>query len=189
MTDPAFIGFATLLGATGLMRLVEVVVSMRRMARRAGAVVAEPWLFPAMAGLHLALVVLPIAEVLVAGRPFRWSVGGVALGVLAGATLLRVWTLATIGGAWNVRVVRPEECAVATTGPYRFIRHPNYLVVVLELAALPLVHSAWVSAIVLMMWNGAVLWVRIRTEEAELMRVPAWRRAFADRARLLPGVF
>ena len=78
---------------------------------------------------------------------------------------------------------------VVTHGPYSFIRHPNYLCVILELAALPLLHSAWLSALVLTAWNAGVLFVRIRTEEAMLMQIPRWRDAFSRRARLIPGVF
>ena len=105
------------------------------------------------------------------------------------ATALRIWTLATIGRSWNVRVVVPEDIRIATTGPYRFIRHPNYLVVILEIAALPLFHGAWMSAIFLTLLNAFVLLHRIRTEEAALAQIPAWVDAMRDRARLLPGLF
>ncbi len=185
--SPAFAVFAALLAATGAMRLVELGVSVRRIRRRPGAVVAEPRLFPAMAALHAGLVVGPVVEVVVAGRPFRPWLGFACLAVLAAATALRGWTLWTLGGAWNVRVVRPD--AVVTSGPYRYIRHPNYLCVILELLALPLFHGAWVSAAALGAVNAAVLAARIRTEEAALMQVDGWREAFADRARLIPGVF
>jgi methyltransferase len=181
--------FAALIVGTGAMRLVELAVSVRRIRARPQHLVHEPRLFPAMAALHTALVVLPLAEVWLLDRAFSWAVAGPALGILAAATALRVWTLATIGGAWNVRVVRPDEHAVATTGPYRYIRHPNYLCVVLELFALPLVHGAWASSLVLTLGNAAVLAVRVPTEERALMQVEAWRRAFEHRARFLPGLF
>ncbi len=181
--------FALVLATTGLMRLVELVVSVRRIRARPDDLVAEPRLFPAMAGLHVGLVALPLVEVLVLDPAFSWAVAGPALGVLLAATALRVWTLRTIGRAWNVRVVRPEPGTVVTSGPYRYIRHPNYLCVILEIAALPLLHTAWLSAIGLSLLNAAVLAVRIRTEEAALTRIDAWREAFAKRARLIPGLF
>jgi methyltransferase len=183
----AFGAFVGLLLLTGAMRIAELLVSVRRMRARPQAVVAEPRLFPAMALLHAGLVVLPIAEVALLGRAFSWAVAAPALVALLLATALRIWTLRTIGAAWNVRVVRPD--AVVTTGPYRWIRHPNYLCVVLELAALPLVHSAWLAALALSLWNAAVLAVRIRTEEEALARVPGWREAFAERARFVPWIF
>lgn len=181
--------FAILLGLTGVMRVVELVVSRMRMARKPQDVVSEPWLFPLMVVLHTGLVTLPLAEVWLLHVPFRLWLCLAAGGVLVAATALRVWTLWTIGGAWNVRVVRPEGAQIATTGPYRWIRHPNYLVVVLEIAALPLLHGAVGSALFLTALNAIVLYNRIRTEEAMLQQVPEWVDAMGDRARLLPGVF
>ena len=183
----AFLFFAGLLLGTGLMRLVEVVVSVRRMRSNRAAAVAEPWLFPAMVALHIGLVFAPLAEVWFLDRPFSWTVGAAAFAVLVGASCLRFWTLWTLGRAWNVRVVRPGT--IVTTGPYAWVRHPNYLVVILEIASLPLVHGAWWSALVLTVTNAAVLYRRIRTEEETLCELPAWRSAMADRARLVPGVF
>jgi methyltransferase len=171
------------------MRLGEVVVSVRRMRARPDAVVAEPRLFPAMVALHTAFIALPLAEVLLLSRAFSPWLAGSALAVFAFACGLRVWTLGTIGRAWNVRVVVPEADAIATTGPYRYIRHPNYLVVILEIASLPLVHGAWISSIALSIANGLVLAVRIRNEERALAEIPAWRAHMADKARLLPGVW
>ena len=181
--------FVSLLLGTGLMRLVELAVSVRRMRARPDDVVQEPWLFPLMAILHAGLVFLPLLEVYGLGRPVIWPLTGAALLTLVLATVLRIWTLSTIGTAWNVRVVAPPADGIAVTGPYAWIRHPNYLVVILELLALPLVHTAWMSALFLTALNGFVLLHRIRTEEAVLARNPAWMAAFADRARLVPGVF
>lgn len=191
--DAAWLGFLALVLGTGVMRLAELAVSIRRMRARAAAgddaVVAEPALFPAMALLHAGLVALPIAEVALLDRPFVPWLGCAALVVLAGATALRVWTLSTLGRWWNVRIVRPAPDGVVTRGPYAFVRHPNYLCVILEIAAIPLVHDAWGSALVLSAANAAVLAVRIRTEEAELGKLDAWREAFARRARLVPYLF
>lgn len=180
--------FATLLALVGLVRLGELAVSRRRLRGRPEACVAEPGLWPLMVLLHLASVVLPVVEVVALDRPFSAPVAGAAGLVLALATVLRVWTLRTIGRAWNVRVVRPDEGQVATTGPYAWIRHPNYLVVVLELAALPLLHGAWASSLALSALNGLVLARRIRTEEAVLSGSPAWRAAMGGKPRLVPGL-
>ncbi len=184
-----FWAFVAVLLATGVMRLVELAVSVRRMRARPDAVVEERWLFPAMAALHAGLVLLPIAEVVLFARTFVPWLGVAAAVVLVLATALRVWTLSTIGRSWNVRVVRPPEDGIATTGPYAYIRHPNYLVVVLEILALPLLHTAWLSAIVLSAWNALVLAHRIRTEETALAQSPGWRAAMGDKARFLPGIF
>ncbi len=182
----AFAGFVALLLATGVMRVVELTVSARRLRRQAQAPLAEPT-FPLMVLVHVGLVFGPVAEVLWLDRPFVPLLALAAGLVLAGATALRVWTLRAIGRAWNVRVVLPER--VATTGPYAWIRHPNYLAVILEVASLPLIHGAWVSCLTLSALDAFVLWRRIRVEEAALAELPAWRAAMAPRARFVPGLF
>lgn len=187
--SPVFVLFVVALLVTAAMRLGEVVVSVRRMRARPDDVVSEPWLFPLMVVLHTGLVVAPLFEVVWLQRPVLQGLTAVAVTILVAATVLRVWTLATIGGSWNVRVVAPPRDGIATSGPYAFIRHPNYLVVVLEIAALPLLHTAWLACIGLSALNAFVLFHRIRTEEAVLLDNPAWKRAFAHKARLLPGIF
>lgn len=185
----AFLVFAALLLGTGAMRLVELVVSVRRMKQRPDAVISEPALFPLMAALHTGLVVAPLAEVWFLGRPFVPAAAVASVAILLAATGLRIWTLRTIGIAWNVRVVEPKNDTVVTGGPYAWIRHPNYVAVILEILALPLFHGAWLSVLGLTALNGLVLFFRIRTEEAVLLQVPAWREAMADRSRFIPGVF
>ncbi|MCA8925940.1 MAG: hypothetical protein KDD82_29300 [Planctomycetes bacterium] len=183
------LAFYLLLGAVGILRLVEVVVSKRHARGRDARVVAEPALFPLMVALHVGLIAAPALEVGVLARPFLPPLAACAGLTLLAATALRVWTLRTIGRAWNVRVVVPDEAQVVSSGPYAWIRHPNYLVVILEVAALPLLHTAWVSALGLSLLNGVVLWRRIHTEERALGQLAGWREAMAQRARLIPGVF
>jgi methyltransferase len=168
-------------------RLGELVVSARRARARGRELISEPALFPLMVLLHAGFLSLPWLEVLWLKRPFVPALAAGAGAVFLGATALRIWTLRTLGGAWNVRVLVPD--AVVTGGPYAWIRHPNYLVVILEIAALPLIHTAWASALALSALNGFVLWRRIRTEEAALGELEGWREAFADKKRFLPGVF
>ena len=187
--DPLLIVFAGLLLATGVMRLVEAAVSARRIRAGACAPVTEPWLFPLMVMLHAGLVVVPLLEVLWLERSFRPGLALAAGVVFALAGGLRVWTLGTLGRAWNVRILLPRPEDVVVTGPYAWIRHPNYLAVILEIASLPLLHTAWISSLSLTALNAFVLYHRIRTEEAQLDSLPAWREAMANRARLLPYVF
>jgi methyltransferase len=135
------------------------------------------------------LVAAPV-EAWLRRRPPPVALTVAALGVLAGATALRVWTLRTLGDAWSVRVTRfpPGERPVVTRGPYRYIRHPNYVAVILELAALPLVGGAWVTSLVGSLANAAVLARRIPLEERELGREPRWRATMAQKPRFLPSL-
>jgi methyltransferase len=185
----SFWAFALLFAAVGVLRVLELVVSARRTQQRQQKLVSEPALFPAMVLLHVGLLTAPCLEVWLGGRPLIPALAIASGVVLVLATALRVATLRALGRAWNVRVVVPAETAVVTDGPYRWIRHPNYLVVILEILALPLIHTAWVSALALSLLNAVILWRRIRTEEAALSELPAWREAMADRKRLIPGVF
>ena len=146
------------------MRLAEVSVSRRRLREGDGVALGEPVLFPVMVLLHVGLIFGPMAEVVLLDRPFVPLLAAIAAAVLVFASALRIWTLRTIGRAWNVRVVAPDDGAIATTGPYAFIRHPNYLAVILEIVSLPLLHTAWIAALVLSLLNAFVLYHRIRVE-------------------------
>lgn len=138
-----------------------------------------------MVAAHAGLVTLPLLEVW--GHPrrrprARW------LAVLAAATALRVWSIRTLGEAWNARAAVPANIEPVTAGPYRYVRHPNYLAVALEFAAVPLVAGAWKSAVALSLLDAAVLADRIGAEERLLDESQAYRQAFAGKARFIPGL-
>ena len=109
--------------------------------------------------------------------------------VLVAATALRIWSIRSLGQAWNVRAAVPDDLAPVESGPYAYIRHPNYLAVMLEFLAVPLIARARLSALVLSALNAVVLFDRIRAEERLLNASPAYRQAFARRARFIPGLF
>jgi methyltransferase len=100
------------------------------------------------------------------------------------AQALRWWAIRTLGGRWSTRVIVVPGEPPVTGGPYRLLRHPNYLAVVLEMACLPLAWGMWRLALLLSAANAAILLVRIREEEQALG--PAWEKAFAGKGRLLP---
>ena len=166
---------------TALLRLNELRVSSAR--RRDRAVPSEA-IYPLMVLVHVALFVLTPLEVLLLDRPFLPALAAVAMLVLAGAVALRVWVLRSLGSAWNVRVVRPDH--IVSSGPYALVRHPNYVVVVLELLAIPLIHTAWITAAALSVLNWVVLAVRIRGEERVLFDIPEYRKAMSGVPRFIP---
>ncbi|MCU0230787.1 MAG: hypothetical protein MUC67_05350 [Acidobacteria bacterium] len=162
--------FVALVALVALQRLAELALSrahVRRMKARGGREVAAAH-YPFMVALHAAFLVAAPLEVLLLARPFvpLLALGAVAL--LLAAEALRVWTLSTLGDRWSTRVVVVPGEAAVTGGPFRFLRHPNYLVVALEIAALPLVHSAWLTAIVFSLLNALLMAVRIPAEERAL---------------------
>jgi methyltransferase len=184
-TLPAFTG---LVCAVGAIRLVELVISQRRrraMRARGAAPVGERH-FLAMVVLHTGILIACVAEAWLSGRPAVPWLALPALTVVIAANLLRWWVIATLGPHWNVRIMASLSMGVVTSGPYRFVRHPNYVAVFLELAALPLVHSAYFTAIAGAAAHVWVLAQRIRAEEALLLADPAYRAAMAAKPRFLP---
>lgn len=181
----AYLGFLGLLAAE---RLVELVLSKRNAARAfaRGGVETGRGHYRVMVVLHSLFLVACAAEVGGLGRAFPGAWGYCALGVALGAQALRYWAIASLGERWNTRIIVVPGLSPVTRGPYRYLRHPNYVAVVLELAAVPLVHGAWVTALVFSLGNALLLRVRIRAEEEALGAVYA--EAFADRPRFIPEV-
>ena len=182
--------FFALLAAWGAERLLEVALS-RRNARRAlargGIEVEGRGFYAGMVLVHATLFWAAPLEVVLLARPFLPALAAGATAVLAAAMALRYWAVATLGDRWNTRIiVVPGEPAV-TGGPYRFVRHPNYVAVALEMAALPLVHTAWLTALVWSAASAAMLAWRIPREEAALARASDYSTRLGDRPRFLPG--
>jgi methyltransferase len=121
-----------------------------------------------MVALHTLFLVACVAEVWLVGRPFVPWLGWPALAVLAAAQGLRYWTISTLGERWTTRVLVPPGESLVAGGPFRFVRHPNYLAVALEIAALPLVHTAWLTALLFSLANAVLLRARIGVEEKAL---------------------
>ena len=167
-----------LVALVGLERLVELKISRRNAARlRArGGFEAGCDHYPRMVALHAGLLAAAPLEVLALGRPLVPALAAATIAVVAAAMAIRYWVVATLGDRWTTRIfVVPGEPTVRR-GPYRFLRHPNYLAVVLEVAALPLVHGAWATAALFSAANALVLRTRIRVEEGVLAAVSGEER-------------
>jgi len=179
-----YLCFLALVGAE---RLFEVALSRRNAARalaRGGREYGQAH-FPWMVALHTAF--LGSCAIESAWRRFPGTSGWIAIVVALGTQGLRYWAVSSLGDRWNARVIVVPGEAPVEGGPYRFLRHPNYLAVVLEMIAIPMVYGCWVTAIVFSAANAAMLRVRIQVEEAALGA--PWQRAFAGRSRFLPGGF
>ena len=172
----------------GAQRLRELALS-RRNERGVRGSRAAARSYPLMVAAHVALCTLPLVEAAARRRHPPAAAVGVGLGLLAAATALRWWSIRSLGSSWNVRAVVPAGLRPVTRGPYRFVRHPNYLAVALEFVALPLAGGALWSAVGLSLLDAAVLADRIREEDRLLAAVPGYEDAFAGRARLVPGLF
>ena len=167
--------YLVLLGAVAVERLAELVVSARnaRWSFARGGVEHGRGHFPAMVTLHTALLVGCAAETLLAGRPFLPALGWPALAAAIASQVLRWWCIAVLGTRWNTRVIIVPGLPLVASGPYRWLRHPNYVAVVIEGLALPLIHTAWVTALVFAVLNAVLLGrFRIPAEERALGLLP-----------------
>ncbi len=179
-------GYFIFLGLLAAERGVELALS-RRNARIAFARGAREYgraQFRVMAAFHTAFLASCVLEVALLHRSFPGVLGAIALVGALGSQALRYWAISTLGERWNVRIIVVPGDEPITGGPYRFIRHPNYAAVALEIACVPLVHGAWLTAIAFSLANAAVLSKRIRAEEEALGG--GYAAAFARRPRFFP---
>ena len=172
------IGYLALILATGVERLVELVISKRnaRWAFERGGIEYGQGHFPAMVALHTGLLVACVAEVYLFDRPFIPWLGWPMLAIVVLCQAGRYWIISSLGHQWNTRVIVVPGLGRVDRGPYRFswMRHPNYMVVAIEGIALPLVHTAWVTAIVFTVLNAVLLLAfRIPTENRALAALDA----------------
>jgi methyltransferase len=183
--------FIVLLLAVAGSRMLELRLSRRNrkaLASKGAAPIPEKR-FCLMVVLHAGVLFGAAAEVLLLRRPL---LPGIALGaslVFSMALALRFWVIRTLAEHWNAQVMDSTSIGIVTAGPYRWVRHPNYLAVFLELLALPMIHTAWITATSAAVMHVFILRQRIRVEESVLMRSTAYRAIMSPKARFLPGLF
>jgi methyltransferase len=183
--------FLGLLLTVGLLRLVEMRISRRHqkeMATRGAAKVDEPK-FRWMVLLHTAVLIGAALEVVFLKRPFLPWLAAPMFAIFIAANALRWWVIRSLGAHWNVQVVDSTRLGVVTSGPFRYVRHPNYAAVFSELLALPLIHTAWITATAGALAHIGVLAQRLSTEERVLLANPDYRAAMSGKPRFLPGLF
>lgn len=162
--------YLTLIAAVAVERLVELVVSKRNLAwslARGGTEYGFGH-YPFMVVLHIGLLVACVLEPLLLDRPFIPALGWPMLAAVLAAQALRWWCIGTLGPQWNTRVIVIPGASRVVAGPYRWLPHPNYVAVVIEGFALPLVHTAWLTATVFTVLNALLLRTRLRVENAAL---------------------
>ena len=166
------IWYTVLVLATGAERIAELVVSSRnaRWSFARGGVEYGRGHFPPMVALHTGLLLACLAEVWLLDRPFLPWLGWPMLALVLGSQGLRWWCIATLGPRWNTRVIVVPGLPLVARGPYRWLHHPNYVAVVVEGFALPLVHTAWITAIAFTVLNAVLLLA---------YRIPCENRALA----------
>lgn len=180
--------FLLLVIAVALGRLAELAYSRRNqnlLAARGAEKIRDPS-YPWMVALHSGYLVAAPLEVVLLERPFLWTVAVPSMLLFAAANATRFWTIRTLASHWNTSIVRSQKLGVVTAGPYRWIRHPNYVAVFVEVAALPMIHTAWITASAATLLHIPILASRIRNEERILMSDPAYSSEMAGKPRFLP---
>jgi methyltransferase len=189
--DLSVIAFLLLLAAVAALRLVEVRISrrhQRQLVARGAAKIDEPR-FRWMVILHTTVLIGAALEVILLKRPFIPQLAAVMFAVFLAANAIRWWVIRTLGDHWNVQVMDSTRLGVVTSGPFHFVRHPNYAAVFTEMLSLPLIHAAWITALAGTLAHVAVLGQRLATEERILFANPEYRAAMGGKPRFLPGLF
>jgi len=162
--------YSVLVGLVAVERLAELVVAKRNLAWSLARGGRETGFghYPFMVVLHTGLLAGCLVEVWAADRPFAPALGWPMLALVVASQALRWWCIRVLGRQWNTRVVVVPGLPRVTGGPYRLVPHPNYVAVVVEGFALPLVHGAWLTAVAFTALNAGLLAVRIRAEDRAL---------------------
>jgi methyltransferase len=183
-------GFARILLLFGIQRFLELLYSERNermiQQRQPDAPQAGRSVWPLIAAINLGLFTLPVLERWRRRRPPPRPVAAFGWALALGAVALRLSVLATLREAWNVRAVVPSDLQVVDRGPYRWIRHPNYVALGLEFLGLPLIGGAYICAILLSGANAWLLGRRIAEEDVLLMSIPGYRERMGEKPSFIP---
>ena len=185
------IPFLALLLAVAVMRIFELRISKKHqqeMTARGAAKVNDPN-FRWMAMFHTLVLIGAAVEVVFLQRPFWPALAIPMLALFVIANIVRWWVIRTLGEHWNVQVMDSTKLGVITTGPFAYVRHPNYAAVFLEMFFLPMIHTAWITAIAGSLAHAIVLSQRLATEEKVLFADPQYRAAMSSKPRFVPGLF
>jgi methyltransferase len=185
--------YAAVLLAFGAQRAIELVYSARNERVIRGREPSTPQagrsIFKWIALVNLGLFTLPALERWVRGHPPPRPIAAAGWITSVSALTLRLSVVVSLQESWNVRALVPADLRIVDRGPYRFIRHPNYVALALEFLGLPLIGGAYASAAGLSLANALLLRRRIREEEALLMAIPAYRERMAKKPAFLPRLF
>jgi methyltransferase len=176
-----------LLMSLALLRMMELRISRRhqvRLVAENGRLLTEP-VYPMMVAVHTMLFLGSVVEVWWLERAFLPPLGWTMMFLLAACIIGRIWMWRSLGEQWSTHVVASTR-PIVDAGPYHYVRHPNYTIVIVEMFAIPLIHTAYLTALTCSVLNGFVLRARIRVEEAMLFSRPDYAAKMANKPRFLP---
>ena len=183
--------FLALLLAVAALRILELRISRRhqqQMSRRGALKVRDPY-FRWMAMFHTLVLAGAAVEVVFLHRPLIPVLAVPMSALFLAANVVRWWVIRTLGEHWNVQVVDSSRLGFVTAGPFRYVRHPNYAAVFVEMLALPLIHTAWITALVGAALHVVILSLRLSIEDPVLLGNPDYAAAMGSKPRFLTGLF
>lgn len=171
--------FTIIIAIVILQRLIELIVAKRneKWMLSQGAFEAGARHYPLMVLMHIAFFISLLMEVIVFDRPLT-KIWIALLVIFLLAQIARIWCLTSLGKFWNTKIIVLPGAKVIKKGPYKFIRHPNYVIVATELLVLPLLLGAYFTAVIFSLLNLWMLSVRIPVEEAALKRATNYTKEF-----------
>nr|AFV96144.1 phospholipid methyltransferase [Cylindrospermum licheniforme UTEX B 2014]ARU81124.1 CylJ [Cylindrospermum licheniforme UTEX B 2014] len=138
--------------------------------------------------LQISWVIASISEIWYFNRPFSFALAAVALSLTIAGQVLRYLSMQALGKRWTLSIITLPDMPVVDKGIYLYLRHPNWLGVILEIAALPLIHGAYLSAIIFSLANVFLMSKRIQTEEEALVKNSNYTSVFSNRPRFIPKI-
>lgn len=183
--------YLALLMVVGIERLAELVISRRnhkKLAAQGARAIPEPH-FRWIVFLHVAVLIGAGVEVLFLHRPLIPALAIPMLVLFVLSNVLRWWVIRVLADLWVVQIMDSTNVKVVSNGPFRWVRHPNYVGVILEVFSLPMIHTAWITAIGGVLGYILPLRRRLKLEDAYLMANPAYRLAMGGKPRFLPRLF
>ena len=155
--------FVLFIGFVIFLRLLELYIANQneKWARSAGAIEYGKNHYPYIVLLHTMFIVSMFAEFMIRGGKFNWMILLIFLVLM----LFKVWVIASLGKYWNTKILRVPGSKLIKKGPYKYLKHPNYIVVVCEIFLIPMVFNLYLTAIIFSFLNGIMLAVRIKEEE------------------------
>ena len=181
-------GYWIFLAITALELGYEVRVSRRNSAEllRRGAVDVAPAILPLMTTLYAAMYAGAALEFHLRGGILSPLTFAAFLALYVAGKGLKFWAVTSLGGYWTMKVLVVPGSKVVTRGPYRYVRHPNYIAVLMEIAGTTLAGNAWITCAVILALFSIVLYYRIRSEEQALAGHTDYTEAMAAKRRFLP---
>ncbi|GAE37619.1 isoprenylcysteine carboxyl methyltransferase family protein [Halalkalibacter akibai] len=170
-----------------IQRVIEVVIANRnaKWIKAQGGYEVGKAHYKYIVALHGVFFLSLLVEVSLVNKSFMlWSI--IPLVFFLVAQVGRVWALSSLGRFWNTRIMVLPGAKVVAKGPYQYLRHPNYAIVITELACLPLIFQAYWTAIIFTVLNAVILTTRIKVEERALEEVTNYQEVFDKRNRFIP---